>query len=166
MSDYQVADGSLGGQPIDENSTTLQNNLGRCVSARDMATTDYGFGEFVYLKGLDATIVGTAVTFNYGDHATALAVANAVGLVGIAMAATVTGEYGWYQIKGRAVCEVLTGFAADKVPYLTATAGELDDAVVAGDLISGSISQSAIATPAAGQAEISICYPYVTNASN
>ena len=46
------------------------------------------------------------------------------------------------------------------------TAGELDDAVVVGDEIYTSFSFTAIATPAAGQAEITISYPFVTNASN
>ena len=166
MSDFQVADGSLGGQPIDETSTTLKNQLGRCVVAQDMASTDYGFGEFVYLKGLAATVVGTSVTYQYGDYVTTLAVANGVGLVAFAMSACVAGEYGWYQIKGLAVAEVLASFADDTMAYLTATPGELDDAIVVGDAVHTSYGYSDIDTPATGQALISIQYPFVSNISN
>jgi hypothetical protein len=123
-------------------------------------------GEFIYLKGLDSTAVGTAVTFNSSSFATALAVANAKGQIAFAMAATVTGEYGWYQIYGKAAAKVLTGFATDKVPYLTATPGSLDDTVVAGDAVTGSVSVSAIDTPSTGLALISVSYPTVTDESN
>ena len=106
MSDFQVVDGSLGGQAINENSATQKNQLGRCVVAQDMASTAYGFGEFIYLKGLASTAVGFAVTYQYGDYVTAHSTANAVGLVAIAMSACVAGEFGWYQIRGLAVVEV------------------------------------------------------------
>ena len=102
MSSWQPVDGSLIGQSIDSNSATLNGQLGRTVKCRDMASTDYGIGEFIYLKGLDATAVGTVVTFNSSSFQTALAVANAKGQIAFAMAATVTGEYGWYQIYGKA----------------------------------------------------------------
>jgi len=166
MSDYKVIDGTFINQGIGERSTTKKEQLGRTVRARDMASTGYGDGEFIYLTGVASTVVGSVVTFEEGTNITTLTVANAKGRIGVAMSASVAGEYGWYQIRGRAVCEVLTSCAADKVLYLTATAGELDDAVVVGDEVYTSYSLTAIATPAAGQAEVSICYPFVTDASN
>jgi len=167
MSNFQVIDGTIGaGQAIDANSDTLNARLGQRVQAKDMADTDYGIGEFIYLKGLDSTAVGTAVTFNSSSFQTALAVANAKGQIAFAMSACVTGEYGWYQIFGKCVSKVLTGFASGNVPYLTSTAGSLDDAVVAGDAVDGAVSVSAIATPSAGLALISVSYPTVSDESN
>ena len=166
MSDFKVVDASIGGQGIAVNSTTLDDQLGREIVALDMATTEYGFGTFIYLKGVASTVVGSVVTFERANYVTTLTVANAIGSIGVAMSACVAGEYGWYQISGRAVCEVLTSFAADKVAYLTSTAGELDDAVVVGDEVYSTFSFTAIATPAAGQAEISIDRPFTTDASN
>lgn len=166
MSSWQPVDGSLIGQPINENSATLNGQLGRVVTCRDMASTDYGIAEFIYLKGLNSTAVGSVVTFTSSSWATALAVANAKGQIGFAMAATVTGEYGWYQISGKAVAKVATGFASGNVCYLTATPGTIDDAAVAGDEIFTAVSVSAINTPNTGLALISCSNPFVTDASN
>jgi hypothetical protein len=165
MSSWQPVSGMIG-QAIDVNSATLTGQLGRTIQARDMASTDYGMGQFIYLKGLDATAVGSVVTFNSSSFQTALAVANAKGQIAFAMSACVTGEYGWYQIYGKCVAKVAALFASGNVPYLTATPGTIDDAVVAGDAITGSVSVSAIATPAAGLALISVSYPTVTDESN
>lgn len=166
MSSYAPVDGSFVGQAIDDNSSTKLVELGRRVRCKDLASTDYGIGEFIYLKGVASTAVGSVVTFEEGTWQTALAVAGAIGRIGVAMAATVADEYGWYQIQGRAVCKVLASCAADKVLYLTATAGSLDDAVVAGDEVTTSYTLTAIDTPATGQAEVSICYPSVSDTSN
>lgn len=167
MSNFQVIDGTIGGgQAIDANSTTLNARLGQRIQAKDTASTDYGIGEFIYLQGVASTAVGSVVTYSASSFATALATANAKGLIAVAMAATVAGEYGWYQIYGKAVAKVLAGFASGNVCYLTSTAGSIDDAVVVGDEIYTALSVGAIGTPAAGQALISISYPFVTDASN
>ena len=174
MSDFRVIDGSLGhNQPINETWSTVDDDgstispqvrPGTIVTARDMdASTDYGVGEFIYLKGVASTAVGDAVTYQYGDYQTARTVAASVGMIGIAMSANLANQWGWYQIRGLAVVEVSASFAADKICYLTATAGELDDAVVAASEIRGTYSYTAIATPAAGQALVSIQYPEVAN---
>ena len=166
MSSFKVNDGSFIGQDIADNSTTLNVELGRRCCAKDVASTGYGIGEFIYLKGVASTAVGSVVTFEEGTWQTALATAGAIGRIGVAMSACVASEYGWYQIQGRSVMKVLAGLTADKVLYLTATAGSLDDTVVAGDEVTTSYSLTAIATPAAGQAEVSICYPSVSDTSN
>ena len=173
MSDFKVIDGSLGhNQPIDETWATVeadgstispQVRPGLIVTAIDQATTDYGVGEFVYLKGVASTAVGDAVVYQYGDYQTTRTVAASVGLVGIAMSANLANQWGWYQIRGIAAVEVSAGFAADTICYLTANAGELDDTVVVGSEIRGTFGYTAIATPIAGQALISIQYPEVAN---
>ena len=75
MSDYKVIDGFIGTQAIDNNSATQLHDLGHCVRAQDHATTAYGEGEFIYLKGLAATAVGSVVRYATVSWITKLAVA-------------------------------------------------------------------------------------------
>lgn len=131
--------------------------LGQEVDAYD---PDLGYGKFVYLKGLDSTVRGSAVHMNRSDGSTTLAVANGIGPIAFAMGATVTGTFGWYQIIGKAVGSVLTGFADNANCYLTATAGSLDDTDVAGDYVNNCKGASAVGTPAAGLAYLEIDRPY------
>lgn len=170
MSDFRVIDGCIGSQAIDFNEPdeALAHGYGRCLKARDADSisstgTDYGDAEFIYLKGVASTVVGSVVTFDQDDYTTKLADADDVGPIAIAMSACVAGESGWYQIYGKAVVKVLAGFADGAVPYLTSTSGSLDDAVVAGDAVHNSTGASAIGTPSAGLAELSISYPHVNN---
>jgi len=167
MANWQPCDGSFVAQAISENSTTQKVEIGRRIKCIDASVTgSLGIGEFIYLVGVASTAVGTVVTYNRYTGATTRAVANAKGPVAFAMAATVASQYGWYQIFGNCVALVLASFASGNVPYLTATAGSIDDAVVVGDEIFNAVSVTAIATPAAGQAVISAAYPFVTDASN
>jgi hypothetical protein len=101
------------------------------------------------------------VTFEQDDHSTALLAANAIGPVAIATAATVANTFGWYQIYGKGVGLVAAGFADNGNVYATSTAGTADDAVVAGDRVKNARGASAIGTPAAGQAEVEIWYPFM-----
>jgi hypothetical protein len=82
------------------------------------------------------------------------------------MSANVASRYGWYQISGRGVVKGLASLAADKLCYLTATAGSIDDAVVAGDAIHFMETTSALDTPSSGLAEVTLSRPFVTNESN
>lgn len=165
MSAFQRVDGCIGGQGTDENSATQQERLGLEISCIDTAATDYGVGAFVYAKGVASTEVGSIVLINPDDWSTVLADSadGNQGRVGFAMAATVAGEFGWYQICGKAVGKVASGFADNAVCYLTTTAGTIDDAVVAGDRIHDCKGASAIGTPAAGLAELEIDRPSVQN---
>lgn len=117
--------------------------------------------EFIYLKGVASTEAGSWVSFDEAGE-TALLTANAKGRVGIAKAAVVANKYGWYQVYGKNTeAKVLTGFADNGLVYCTATAGSVDDAVVAGDLVVGAIGRSAIAS---GVATMELSYPFVTDA--
>jgi hypothetical protein len=151
----------IGYQPLYEVSTTAQHVLGTRIQAVD---SDYGVGEFIYLLGVASTIEGAFVTYNQDDHSTALLAANAIGPVAIALAATVASRYGWYQIYGKAVGKVSALFADNANVYATATPGEVDDAVVAGDRVKNCKGASAIGTPAAGLAEMEITYPVMDDA--
>lgn len=148
-------------QAIVDNSATQLHYLGDRIMAYD---SSYGVGEFIYLKGVASTIAGSFVTFAQDDNTTALLVANAIGPVALAMAPTVAGEFGWYQIYGKGVGKVLAAFADNGNCYGTATAGSVDDAVVAGDRVQNCKGASAIDTPTTGFAEMEISYPFVNDA--
>lgn len=151
----------LGSQPIAETSTTKKHELGTIVGAVDAT---YLGGEFIYLSGVASTVVGSWVTYNMDDGSTALLAANAIGPVAVAMSANVAGQFGWYQIQGKAVAKVSAGFVDNANLYATATAGEADDAVVAGDRIKRAKGASAVGTPSTGLAECEIDRPFMDDA--
>jgi hypothetical protein len=153
---FFVTDPRLGMQAIAETSTTQNHPLGTRVQAVD---STYGAGEFIYLSGAASTGIGEWVTFNQDDNSTTLLAANAIGPVAVSMSANVANQFGWYQIYGKAVGKALTGFADNANVYATATAGSVDDAVVAGDRVKSAKGASAVGTPSAGLAEFEIQYP-------
>ncbi|MGE0629575.1 MAG: hypothetical protein AB7O43_17330 [Hyphomicrobiaceae bacterium] len=154
---YAITDLIIGSQPIANTDTTKRHPLGTIVRAVDPT---YGAGEFIYLLGVANTILGSAVTYNMDNGSTTLVVADAIGPVGIAMSANVANQYGWYQISGKAVVDCATVSDNGNV-YASATAGELDDAVVAGDLVHNAKFASANGTPSAGLAELEISRPWM-----
>lgn len=150
----------IGVQAIADTSTTKNHPLGTIVVAGDPT---YGSGEFIYLKGATNTVVGSVVTYNMDDGSTTLAVANAVGPIALAMSINVATGYGWYQIQGKGVAKVLSGFLDNADCYLTATDGSIDDTDVAGDYINRMKGASAIDTPSTGLAEVEIARPSVSD---
>lgn len=99
---YHITTGEIGGQAINETSTTALHPLGKIVRARDPT---YGEGEFIYLLGVASTVVGSVVTYHPSTSQTALApVGNNLSKpIAVAMSANVAASYGWYQISGLAV---------------------------------------------------------------
>lgn len=132
MSKWVFAENRLGQPAMDAVSTTARLPLGTILRAQHPT---FGEGEFIYLRGVASTAVGSWVTYNADDGSTALLAANAIGPVAIAMAATVAGTFGWYQISGKAFGLCLASFADNANVYATATAGSVDDAIVAGDRV-------------------------------
>lgn len=129
---------------------------GTIVQASDPT---YGTGEFILLKGVASTAVGSWVTYNYDDNTTTLLAANAIGPVAVSMAAnTAATTYSWYQISGKAVGLALAGFVDDANVYATATAGSVDDAVVAGDRVKLAKGASAVS---GGLADFEISRPFM-----
>ena len=159
---FAIRENMAGFQPIAETSATKQHAIGTIVKAVDPT---YGEGEFIYLLGVASTAVGSWVTYNLDDGATTLLAANAIGQVGVAMSANVANQYGWYQISGKAVGKALTGYADNGLVYATATAGSVDDAVVAGDRVKLAIGASAVGTPSSGLAEFEINRPFMDDAT-
>jgi len=115
--------------------------------------------EYIYLKGVASTARGLAATYDEA-YLTTLTVADAVGPVAFAQAATIADTYGWYLINGTmADAQSAAAVADNKTLSLTATAGKLDDADVAGDAIIGCWSRSAPAS--ATDMVIQCSYPKV-----
>jgi len=98
---FKITDGLIGGQAIADTSTTKQHALGTIVTAED---STLGVGEFMYLKGVGSTIVGSIVRYDDAFQ-TALATSALTDSLplAVAMSANVASAYGWYQIAGLAV---------------------------------------------------------------
>jgi len=122
-------------------------------------TYDGDGNEYIYLQGVASTAANDFVTYDEAFLTTRL-VANAVGPVGVAMAATVASTYGWYQIWGSA-SGATDAVADNAVLYIDATAGRVDDSAVTGDLVIGAITRSTDAST--NVATVQLSYPYVTN---
>lgn len=159
---WKIISPAIGFQAIDATETSALVPLGTRVRARHVT---YGEGEFIYLLGVASTTANSWVTYNADGHGTTLLAANAIGAVGIAMAANVASQYGWYQIYGKAIGKALTGYVDNALVYATATAGSIDDAVVSGDRVKNAIGASAVDTPSSGLAEFEIYYPIMDDGS-
>jgi len=128
---FIITNAIAGSQPIATSSTVQNHPLGRIVDAVDPTL---GAGEFIYLKGVTSTVVGSWVTYNPDSWTTALIVPDVIGPVAVAMSANdASTSYGWYQIHGKgsaASADVDSGYV-----YIDTAAGYCDDAVVAGDKV-------------------------------
>lgn len=128
--------------------TTQLYPLGYKCKAKDVGSTEYGYGEFIYAQGIGSTVRGSVVTIN-DNWLTALVVADAHGAVGVALSANVANQFGWYQIFGRGVASAETTIVDGTQAYVGATAGFIDDAATAGDQIIGMIISSTTDTATA-----------------
>lgn len=151
---YHITDQLVGSQAIASNSTTQNHPLGTVVRATDPT---YGQGEFIYLKGVASTAVGSLVTWNVSTFQTALAAvgANKAVPIGVAMSACVASEYGWYQIGGIAVMKkTATVSLAAEAAVGVLTAG-LVAGTGSGKEIQGAIVH-AVASAAAGRTTVQV----------
>ena len=156
---YAVQD-LVGAQPIATNSTTQQHQLGTIVKAFDPS---YGFGEFIYLKGVASTVVGSVVNYSTVSWTTALQVAgtNLPRAVAVAMSACVDSEYGWYQISGVAVvAKTASSMDANIAVGLSGTAGRIG-ATSTGNEIQGFLTTGATATALATTTSAIINRPHM-----
>lgn len=136
---YIISSPLVGAQPIAATSTTQNNVLGTVVKAVDPT---YGEGEFVYLLGVDSTVVGSLVKYNATTYQTALlTVANGKNMgvpVAVAMSANVGSSYGWYQVSGNAVIKKTGVAVTPQVPvFISATSGRIKVLASAGQQILG-----------------------------
>jgi hypothetical protein len=146
---------TLIGANLSNVDTTPTQSVGTITQGFDVTM---GAGEFIYLKGVASTVVGSTVIYDTYANTTVLTVAGSRGPVAVALAASVANTYGWYQIGGAAVIKAGTVLAGGNV-YATATAGQVDDAVVAGDKIDGARLKTADGTPSAGLAIAELARP-------
>lgn len=132
--------------------TTARNPLMTVVQ-------DENGGEYIYLTGVASTGAGSWVTFDELGITTLLT-ADAVGPVAVAMAATVASTYGWYCIVSpkSGVTGKTDTIADNKSCYIDGTAGRVDDAGVAGDLVFRAWSRS---TDSSNLATFQIDHPFV-----
>ncbi|SRR6266852_3948202 len=162
---FYPTDAEIGAQAITDTLTTQMHTLGKRIRAYDPTT--YGYGEFVYLKGIASTVVGSLVTYNPQTGVTALATTRARGVAAVAMSINnLATLFGWYQTWGLGVIKVVTTGGAGATVYATSTAGSVDAAVVAGDIVYGATFASAIGTPSAGLATVALENPYCGDTDN
>jgi hypothetical protein len=156
--DFRPTGQTMGLQPINETSTTQKHPLGMVVEATD---TTYGTGSFVYLKGVASTDAGDLVCYDQKNGDTVRTIAGDPGVVGpcaVSMSANVASQYGWYQIAGAGPVKGAT-VLTDVAMYLTSTAGQVDDTVVAGSKIDGMSSRAATS---GGFVTVQLDHPSVT----
>lgn len=134
---FQIIAPQIGYQAITEVSTTQQHPVGTVVQAQDATL---GTGEFIYLKGIGSTVVGSIVNYDDG-FLTALDTSAVTGPsrpLAVAMAATVASRWGWYQISGLAVAVKSNAVSFADGAGLGAGAG-LAVAVATGTVIQGAV---------------------------
>lgn len=156
---YKITDPLIGAQPIAVTDTTQNHSLGTIVRAED---STYGAGEFIYLKGVASTAVGSMVDYDSYLATTALAPATGgVGPVAVAMSANVASQYGWYQIAGVAAVKAPNAMTVGADVFaLAATPGSVDDAAVNGEQILNAKVSTTTGTPSTGLALIEINRPF------
>ena len=115
----------LGLPPIAYTASTQAVALGTIVRAQDATL---GGGEFIYLKGVANTLVGSLVTYDPVNATTTLApnTANLAQPVAVSMSANVANQYGWYQVEGVAsIKKTAVKVNPNVAIFLSATAGRV-----------------------------------------
>ena len=133
---YVFTENSVGWQAIATTSTVKNHALG---AIRRAADPTLGGGEFIYLKGVASTVVGSMVTYD-DSFQTAL---DTGGLqtprpVAVAMSANGATGYGWYQISGIAVCLKANTVSFAKGAALGVATGKAI-AVATGQILNGAL---------------------------
>lgn len=157
---FRITHQVLGSQPIANTDTVQQHPLGTIVHAVDPV---YGGGEFIYLKGVASTVVGSLVVYDINAGTTTLAPATGgKGSVAVAMSANVANQYGWYQITGVAAVKAPNAMTVGaEIFMLAATPGSVDDAAVAGEQVLNAVAASTTGTPSSGLALVQINRPFL-----
>jgi hypothetical protein len=157
---FTITTSGVGWQSIATTETTQKHPLGTIVNATDPV---YFGGEFIYLKGVASTVVGSLVTYDPYLATTTLAPdTGGNGPVAVAMSINVADKYGWYQIGGAAAVKAPNAMTVNaEVFMLAATAGSVDDAPVAGEQVLNAVVTTTTGTPSTGLALITINRPFL-----
>lgn len=134
---FRITDSRVGFQPIANTETVKNHPLGTIVSAVDETL---GGGEFIYLKGVGSTVVGSIVNYddNFQTALDTVATAGPSRPLAIAMSANVANQYGWYQISGLAVATKANSVSFADGAGLGSGSG-LAVAVATGSVIQGAV---------------------------
>jgi hypothetical protein len=150
---FTITNQRIGAQPIADTSTTQLHPLGTIVTATDPTL---GGAEFIYLKGVTSTVVGSIVNYD-NDFQTELdssAVAGPSRPLAVAMSANVASQYGWYQISGLAVATKSAAVSFADGAGLAAGSG-LAVAVATGTVIQSAVVR-AVASAKSGVTTVKI----------
>jgi hypothetical protein len=129
-------------QQIGTVSTVQVYPLGTRVKAVDPV---FGVSEFLYCSGIASTVAGDIV-YIHGDFVTLRDTGtNGKGRVGVATAATVASTWGWYCVQGRCLVNIAGDVTALTAYAVDATAGVVDDAIVATNHLLGMSLQLGLA---------------------
>lgn len=165
---YTISTPTMGYQNIADTSTTQNHPLGTAVKAYDPT---YGGGEFIYLKGVGSTVVGSVVTYDGAStgtptYQTALApsTANLAQPLAVAMSANVANQYGWYQVVGSSVMATNGTLAAGPGPVYLAGSGQVTSGAAAGKQVLNARNDTATGTPSTGLAVVQIAWPFAQGA--
>lgn len=134
---------------------TPPNVLGSIVKGFDPT---YGEGEFILLKGVASTAVGSLVTWNGTTYETALTpvTANQARPVAVAMVAnTSSSKFAWYQIAGTAIAAKTVGVRINPTVAIGVTSAGKVAASSSGKEILGARSANA-ATVASATTTVAI----------
>lgn len=144
-------------QLFDGDTTNVDTTARQAVFTRAYGPTGY---EYIYLLGVASTAAQDLANWNQSTGLTIRLVANAVGQVGVAQAATVASTYGWYGIWGHysVASDTTSGIGA---VYTDGTAGRWDgDTDVSTEVIIGAFATAAaVANVCPGF----VTYPHVAN---
>lgn len=134
---FRITSQVVGSQAIADTSTTQLHPLGTIVTAVDPTL---GGGEFIYLKGVGSTVVGSIVSYddNFQTALDTSAVSGPARPLAVAMSANVANQYGWYQISGLAVATKANTVSFADGAGLGAASG-LAVAVATGTIIQGAV---------------------------
>lgn len=165
---YQSTETRIGTQPIANTETTAKHALGTRIKMVDPV---YGEGEFIYLKGVASTVVGSVVTWDGASSGTptyqtvlAPATANLAQPVAVSMSANIAAQFGWYQLSGNAVIATNGTLAAGPGPVYLVGSGQITSVATAGKQMVNARNCTATGTPAANQAVVQIERPFAQGA--
>jgi len=134
-------------QAIADTSTTQLHPLGTIVRAVD---STYGVGEFIYLRGVASTVVGSVVEYDtsWQTGLSTIAVETPTPLA-VSMSINIAANWGWYQISGESVMVLATSVTLSAGAGIGTTAGEgvvvltalfMSNALVAVNTVNGTAS--------------------------
>lgn len=153
------------GFTVTDVDTTQKHPFGTIVRAVD---DTQGAGEFIYLPGLAAISIGTAVLYDLTPGTEVIVIAdsdlhlNKGWPLAVALVPVLAGQFGWFQIGGVAKTVAVAGCAAGRC-FLDPTnaTGALDDTAINGCQVLGARILTAVGTPAANFAYTYINRPMV-----